>query len=201
MESLKKFLNESQDPKAVEKTMKKVSELLTREEKIEYIAVQKKPAVNLSPDSIAITNKRIIFCRPRSFGFSMDFQDFLWKEVADCHMKEGILGATFTVKTTKGGHIALDYLPKAQARMLYRYGQEKEEDMSEYRRQRELENSRASAGGGIVVNTSSENQSAAAKEPQDDPMANLKKLKLLLAEDLISEEEFNNKKAGILAKL
>ncbi|WP_227009050.1 PH domain-containing protein [Christiangramia fulva] len=57
--------------------MTKVTELLTREEKIEYIAVQKKPAVNLSPDSIALTNKHIIFCRSRSFGFSMDFQDFL----------------------------------------------------------------------------------------------------------------------------
>ncbi|WP_227009049.1 hypothetical protein [Christiangramia fulva] len=60
-------------------------------------------------------------------------------------MNEGILGTTFTVKTTKGGHIAHDYLPKAQVRMLYRYGQEKEEEMAEYRRQRELDNSRASA--------------------------------------------------------
>lgn len=78
----------------------------------------------------------------------MDFQDYLWKEVADCHMKEGIQGATFMVKNTRGGTVTLEYLPKSQARMLYRYAQEREEEMSEYRRQRELEDSRARAGGG-----------------------------------------------------
>ncbi len=198
---IKKFLNESQDPKIVEKVLGKISELLTREEKVEYVAVQKKPAVNLSPDSIALTNKRIIFCRPKNFGLSMNFQDFLWKEIADCHMKEGILGATFTVKKLKGGGIvSLDYLPKAQARLLYRYAQEREEEMDEYRRQRELENSRASAGGGIVVNSpNSDNQQK--QEKSDDPVANLKKLKELLENDLISQEEFETKKAEILSKM
>ncbi|GAL76075.1 hypothetical protein JCM19275_2207 [Nonlabens ulvanivorans] len=96
MENLKKYLNEQQDPAAVQKILEKVSDLLTTNEVIEYIAVQKKPALNLSPDCISLTNKRIIFCRPKTFGFSMDFQDFQWKDVRDCHMKEGIMGATFS---------------------------------------------------------------------------------------------------------
>lgn len=198
---IKKFLNESQDPKTVEKVLEKINELLTRDEKVEYVAVQKKPAVNLSPDSIALTNKRIIFCRPKNFGLSMNFQDFLWKEIDDCHMKEGILGATFSVKILKGGGVvSLDYLPKAQARLLYRYAQEREEEMDEYRRQRELENSRASAGGGIVINSpNSDNQQK--QEKNDDPVANLKTLKELLTNDLISQEEFEAKKAEILSKM
>ncbi|WP_289022313.1 PH domain-containing protein [uncultured Salegentibacter sp.] len=200
MESLNKFLNESQDPKMVEKILSKITELLTKDEKVEYIAVQKKPAVNISPDCIALTNKRIIFCMPKNFGLSMNFRDFLWKEVADCHMKEGILGATFSVKTVKGGLISLDYLPKAQARLLYRYGQEREEEMHEYRRQQELENSRARAGGGITVNTAADHKNSSSAD-NDDPVANLKKLKSLLAEELISQEEFDAKKNEILAKL
>ena len=76
MMELNKYLNESQDPKTVEKVLKKINELLTRNENVEYVAVQKKPAVNFSPDSVALTNKRIIFCRPKTFGLSMDFQDF-----------------------------------------------------------------------------------------------------------------------------
>lgn len=200
MDSIRKFLNEAQDPQMVEKILVKVRELLTRDEVVEYIAVQKKPAINLSPDCIALTNKRIIFCRPKNFGLSMDFQDILWKEVGDCHMSEGILGATFKVKTIKGGVISLDYLPKAQARLLYRYGQEREEEMIDYRRQRELEDSRARAGGGIIVNTSSD-QNKETKEEVNDPIANLKKLKVLLAEELISQEEFDAKKTEILAKL
>lgn len=197
---LNQFLNESQDSKAVEKTMNKVSELLTNGETLEYIAVQKKPAVNISPESIALTNKRVIFCRPGTFGLSMNFQDLLWKEVKDCHMSEGMLGATFTVTLMNGGFLKMDYLPKAQARMLYRYAQEREEEMTEYRRQRELEDSRARAGGGIVVNTKSDEQKPAPVE-SDDPLANLKKLKSLLEAELISQEEFDGKKAEILAKL
>jgi hypothetical protein len=199
MSKLKDLLNESQNPQAVEKTFNKVKEFLTKGEEIQFIAVQKKPALNLSPDSIALTNKRIIFCRPKTFGFSMDFQDYLWKEIADCHMKEGVLGATFLVKNIKGGQISLDYLPKAQARMLYRYAQEREEEMADYRRQRELEDSRAKAGGGIFVNTNDKKESS--EETKEDPIAKLKNLKELLAENLISQNEFDTKKADILSKI
>ena len=58
---LKKFLNESQDPKTVEKVLGRISELLTKDETVEYVAVQKKPAVNLSPDSIAVVPNRLVF--------------------------------------------------------------------------------------------------------------------------------------------
>jgi len=197
MENIKQLLNENQDPKAVEKAVKKLNELLTRDEKIEYIAIQKKP-VNISPDSVALTNKRIIFCKPKNLGLAMNFQDFLWKDIADCHMKEGLLGATFTVMTTKKYRYSVDYLPKSQARLLYRYAQEREEEMSEYRRQRELENARASAGGVVVQNTDRNDKS---EKPTEDPMQSLKKLKDLLENELISQSEFDEKKAEILKRL
>ena len=41
MSAFAKFLNENQDPKAVEKLMNKVSGLLTADEEVQYIAVQK----------------------------------------------------------------------------------------------------------------------------------------------------------------
>jgi hypothetical protein len=44
---LKKFLNEEQDPKAVEKLLVKVNGLLTSGEQVEYIAVQKKASNKL----------------------------------------------------------------------------------------------------------------------------------------------------------
>ena len=200
MEGFKKFLNEKQDLNAVRKIHGKVSELLTSEEEIEYIAVQKKPALNLSPDCIALTNKRIIFCRPKTLGLSMQFQDFLWKDIADCHIKEGILGATFYIKTTGKRVISMDYLPKAQARLLYRFAQQKEEEMAEFRRQRQLEHTRAAAGGGIIVNTS-EGSNSKANEAKDDPMETLKRLKNMLENDIINQEEFNLKKEEILNRI
>jgi hypothetical protein len=57
-------------------------------EDLEYIAVQKKDAINLSPGFIALTNKRIISCKPKKLGLSMEFQDYLWKDVAVFHVKE-----------------------------------------------------------------------------------------------------------------
>lgn len=200
MQNIKQFLNENQDPKAVEKILSKVTELLTKGEEVEYIAVQKKPAVNFSPDCIALTNKRVLFCHPKTFGLTMDFKDFLWKDVIDCHMKEGILGASFSVKSSRGFH-RLDYLPKAQARKLYRYGQEREEEMQEYRRERDLESARASAGGGIYVNPPQQQSEERTMKNGEDPMASLQKLKELHVNDLITNEEYENKKAEILTKL
>lgn len=202
VDNIKKLLNEEQDPKAVEKIYEKVSGLLTSGEEIQYIAVQKKPAVNLSPDSAILTSKRVIFCRPKNFGFSMDFQDYLWKDVADCHMKEGILGAEFSLRTVKGTVNTMDYLPKAQARKLYQYAQEQEESQQEYRRNRELEERRAAAGGVVLTtNIPQSPQTAENTVKQEDPMAALKQLKMLLENDLITQGEFDSKKTEILARL
>ncbi|RKR11535.1 PH (Pleckstrin Homology) domain-containing protein [Flavobacterium sp. 90] len=196
---LKKFLNEEQDPKAVEKLLVKVNGLLTSGEEVEYIAVQKKPAINLSPDCIALTNKRIIFCRPRNLGLSMDFQDYAWKDILDCHMKEGIMGATFSMKTIKGHVNMLDYLPKAQARKLYQFAQQKEEEMVVFRREHDLENKRAIAGGGITVNANIPTQQNV--EQKEDPLETLQKLKKLLESEIISQIEFDSKKTEILSKM
>ena len=204
IQELKNFLNEEQDSKAVEKVLEKVSGLLTADEKVEYIAVQKKPAINLSPDCIALTNKRIIFCRPKSFGLSMDFQDYPWKDVADCHIKENILGATFMLRTVSNYTVTLDYLPKNQARKLYQFAQQKEEEMVDYRRQRDLEDKRAIAGGGIIVNTnipSNKTEGKISEDKKEDPIEILQKLKTLLDNNLILQDEFDNKKAEVLSRL
>lgn len=201
IDNFKDFLNEEQDPKAIEKIAGKLNGLLMNGEVVEYIAVQKKPAVNISPDCIALTNKRIIFCRPKNLGLSMDFQDYIWKDIADCHMKESIFGAEFSLRTVNGGINKIDYLPKVQARKLYTIAQEQEEKQREYRRQLDLEDKRAAAGN---INVSAGHSSGPALSQQiseDDPIASLKKLKYLLENDLISQLEFDTKKAEILARL
>jgi hypothetical protein len=207
--NLKQFLNEEQDPKAVEKLLERINSLLTSQEFVEYIAVQKKPALNLSSDCIALTNRRIIFCRPKNFGFSMDFQDYSWVDIADCHIKEGILGSTFTMRTISNFSNMMDYLPKAQARKLYQFAQEIEEQMRGVRREKDLEVRRASAGGGITVNnttpiiahTLQTQQSTSKLIEAEDPFAVLQKLKGLVENGIISPEEFESKKNEILSRV
>ena len=124
IDNLKKILNEDQDPKAIEKITSKLNNLLMSNEEIGYIAVQKKPAVTILPDSIVVTNKRIILCKPKNLGLSMEFIDYDWDDVAGSFVKEGILGADFTFNTKSDLTHTVDYLPKNQARKLYTYAKE-----------------------------------------------------------------------------
>src|SRR5882757_440538 len=143
---IEKFLNDQQDPKAIEKVYSRLVDLRTTDEEILYIAVQKKPVVNILPDCIALTNKRILFFTPANLGLSMKFVDFVWKDVVDVATKEELIGAVFSVKATNGTEMGVDYLPKVQARKLYQYAQERKESEREARRLRDLEDKRAESG-------------------------------------------------------
>ena len=123
-EQFKKFLNEEQDPKAIEKITSKLNDLLMRGEEIGYIAVQKKPAITVFPDSIVVTNKRIIVCKPKNLGLSMDFTDYTWDEIVGTFVKENILGSEFSFSTKTDIQFTIDYIPKIQARKIFTYAKE-----------------------------------------------------------------------------
>jgi len=123
-EQFKKFLNEEQDPKAIEKITSKLTDLLMKGEEIGYIAVQKKPAITVFPDSIVLTNKRIIICKPKNLGLSMDFTDYTWDDIASTFVKENILGSEFSFGTKTDLAVSIDYIPKIQARKIYTYAKE-----------------------------------------------------------------------------
>jgi hypothetical protein len=215
-----KFLRDEQDPKAVEKVYSRLVDLLTTGEEIIYIAVQKKPIVNLFPDCIAITNKRILFFTPANLGLSIKFVDFVWKDIVDVYTKEEIIGAVFSAKTTIGTEMGVDYLPKVQARKLYQYAQERKEAEREARRLRELEEKRAESGAVNIDHASNlgfqapvQQQSPVAapvptpppapvvqEEPKKDELTEkLKRLKTLFESGLISQEEYNHKKLELLS--
>ena len=123
-EQFKKFLNEEQDPKAIEKITSKLNDLLMKNEVIGYIAVQKKPAITVFPDSIVMTNKRIIICKPKNLGLSMNFIDFTWDEIEGTFVKENILGSEFSFSTKTEMQVSIDYIPKIQARKIFTYAKE-----------------------------------------------------------------------------
>ena len=219
-------MKDEQDPKAVEKVYLRLVDLLTTGEEILYIAVQKKPLVNLLPDCIALTNKRILFFTPANLGLSIKFVDFVWKDIIDVYTKEEIIGAIFSVKTTNGAEMGVDYLPKVQARKLYQYAQERKESEREARRLRDLEEKRAESGS-VQFETpsvmSSSYQPVAQQAPavaapaptpapivHEEPVAapkpdelteKLKKLRTLFDNGLISQEEYNAKKLELLSDL
>ena len=123
-EQIKKFLNEEQDPKAIEKITAKLNDLLMKGEEVGYIGVQKKPALTVFPDSIVLTNKRIIICKPKNLGLSMDFTDYNWDDIEATFVKENILGSEFSFATKTDLTISIDYIPKTQARKIFTYAKE-----------------------------------------------------------------------------
>ena len=116
-------------------------------------------------------------------------------------MKEGTLGATLEFQTA-GGKVSIDYLPKKQARVLYRHAQEMEELAVEEQRSRRMEEDRARAGG-VFVQSNGAAPAAAPAAPAvgTDPVARLQQLKSMLDAGLISATEYDTKKVEILSRM
>src|ERR1700759_3551204 len=167
---IEKFLNDQQDPKAVEKAYTRLVDLLTTGEEIIYIATQKKPLVNLLPDCVALTNKRVLFFTPANLGLSIKFVDFVWKDIVDVYSKEEIIGAVFSIRNTNGAEMGVDYLPKVQGRKLYQYAQERKEAEREARRLRDLEEKRAESGSFNFEPNPGFQAQPIAPEPQPEPV-------------------------------
>jgi len=206
--SIEQYLTDEQDPKTTEKVIGKLRDMLTAGEHIVYIAVQKKPAVNLVPDSIVITDRRLVICIPGNLGLTTNFEIFLWKDIKEVSFKEEFFGAKFTVVPLKGENFTIDYIPKIQARKLYQFSNQQLEKLRELlKREQEAREAKAvqpeapapAAAPEPVISTP-----VAAPEPpeaEDEVTLKLKKLKLLFEKQLITQDEYESKKLDILSQL
>ena len=192
--SIEQYLTDEQDPRTAEKILGKLRDMLTSGESIIYLAIQKKPAVTLIPDCIAVTNKRIIFCLPGNLGLTTDFVTFSWADIKEVSFKEEFFGAKFIAVPQRGENISIDYIPKVQARKLYQFCNEQSEKYRESMRDQEKQNSTA-ANSDVL----SDPVSSAGEE--DEVTQKLKKLKTLFEKQLITLEEYETKKASILSEL
>jgi ribosomal protein L35AE/L33A len=171
-----------------------------------YVAVQRKLlGVNIKQDAAIATHKRLILYRSKMLG-RYDFDDYLWRDLHDAHLSQGMVAAKFTAQHVNGQVIEMDYLSKPGSQYLYRLAQDAEEAAHEYRRQIELEQARAGATN-ISMGGSPSGQPATPQQPEPqanaaaDPMQRLSRLKQLRENDLITEDEFQSRKQAILAEL
>ncbi|WP_293302937.1 PH domain-containing protein [Pedobacter sp. UBA4863] len=211
MINIDRFLADEQDPKAVEKVAGKLNDLLTSGEEILYLAVQKKPAVNLLPDCIAISNKRIFYCSPTNLGLTMNFKDISWKNIKEVSFKEGLLGSKFICVPQSGENIVTDFIPKVQVRKLHQAANQQLEEYKELLRQQKLEENRATASSFNIPATPQvidlpiedaivipETTGVELGNKEDEIEQKLIKLKTLYDKQLITREEYEHKKAAIL---
>ncbi|WP_304197575.1 PH domain-containing protein [Flavobacterium alvei] len=225
IDNIKKFLNEEQDPKAIEKITSKLNDLLMKNEEIGYIAVQKKPAITVFPDSIVVTNKRIIICQPKNMGLSMNFTDFTWDEIEGTFMKENILGSEFSFSTKTQIQVSIDYIPKIQARKISTYAKEQldllknpvateevkpqipefiQEEIEEVETEEvvsfaEIMPAVSNYTEPIVENTAASVEKLSSELSQDELFAKLQNYKKLLDNGLILQGEYDAFKKEILS--
>jgi hypothetical protein len=113
-----------------------------------------------------------------------------------------LIGATIRFQTVDGETISLDYLPKTQAKAIYRYAQQREEEVLEERRARKMEETRAGASQMVIQNAVQPLAAAPATPVQtQSPLERMQQLKQFLDAGLISQDEFDQKKSEILKHL
>lgn len=183
------------DQATIQTIVKDVAQILTRDEAIGCVVVQTKLA-GLKPDAILLTNRRFIAYRPGLLKVA--FQDALWRDLQNVHLDEGILTAKLTYRLADKRTIVIDRLPKDHARRAYALSQEREQEAAEIRRQRQMEEDRAKAGG-IAIGAGA--HSAPQMAPTGGAMGKLSQLKALFDAQLITEEEYKQKKAQILSEM
>ncbi|MEO8254042.1 MAG: PH domain-containing protein [Flavobacterium sp.] len=227
-DQIKKFLNEEQDPKAIEKITSKLNDLLMKNEEIGYIGVQKKPALTVFPDSIVLTNKRIIICQPKNLGLSMDFIDYTWDQIEGTFVKENILGSEFSFSTKTDMTVSIDYIPKIQARKIFTYAKEQLDILKHPTANEEIKNAVAEIipeeiieeveteevvnyaeimpavsnyAEPIIESESSSNDNPTNELSQDELFAKLQNYKKLLDNGLILQGEYDAFKKEILSMM
>lgn len=223
------FIRDGQDAKVVEKIHRKIVGMLTAGESIQYISLQKKPAVTLLPDSITISNKRIFLCEFTRLGLATNFEIFFWSDIKDIAFKEEIFGSKVTVIPFMGENFTIDYIPKVQARKLYqliKIALEKPTDdkankpIIEHKRPvgnvgqpEQPINRQTRIPDNISVTIDEKNtvavSAAEPAPPQSRPITcvedaeltrKLQKLKTLYDRQLITRAEYENKKSELLSK-
>lgn len=212
---IEQYISDDQDPKTAEKVIGKLRDMLTSGETIVYLAIQKKPAVTLIPDCIAVTNKRLVFCLPGNLGLTTNFVTFPWEDIKEVSFKEEFFGSKFTAVPLRGENVTIDYIPKVQARKLYQFCNEqieKQKELAHNRKSAETIPGHLSSGESEYASYTEikeehipflmpEKQSLAAPETDDEVTLKLRKLKSLFEKQLITQEEFDAKKADILSQL
>jgi hypothetical protein len=148
---------------------------------------------------VGLTGSRLIFInRSRFGGFTM--RDYQWKDLTDVQLSENMLpnwfGSQLSFKAN-GSLVAIDGVRSDDAAEMYRHAQRQEQAWEEKRRVRELEELRASSGGTTVH---AGHTPGVPSVGGPGALEELQKAKKLLDEGIVSDVEYQEIKAKILAR-
>lgn len=195
------FIQDKQPPKIVAKIYEQLHSLLAQGETIRYIAVQKKPFLNFSPEIAALTNERIFLFYHHLFRLRCD--DYSLKEILNIEFNKGIFGSHFTFKSVDGCPSGILYLPKIQGEKIYNLAcaaQEKIRVATQVKVPPKNNPLPHVANMPYVQNTADLPHQPVLKS-EADTRSRLETLKKLLEDQLITEQDYETKKKDLLSRL
>ena len=154
-----------------------IKKMLLADEQVMAVIKQSRLKAAITPDSIIITNQRIIRCSPSALGLRKEIEDYRYEDVANLKIDKGILFATITVKRRfMSEDLILDDLPKGQAAYISRVIQENLRRMS-----------------GATTSPVTTSQQIPPASPEDP----LQILKLRFARGELTKEQFEEMKRAL----
>jgi hypothetical protein len=154
-----------------------IKKMLLADEQVMAVIKQSRLKAAITPDSIIITNQRIIRCSPSALGLRKEIEDYRYEDVANLKIDKGILFATITVKRRfMSEDLILDDLPKGRVDYISRVIQENLKRMS-----------------GATTSPVTANQQGPPISPEDP----LQILKLRFARGEITKEQFEEMKRAL----
>jgi len=154
-----------------------VKKMLLADEQVMAVIKQSRLKAAVTPDSIIVTNQRIIRCSPSALGLRKEIEDYRYEDIANLKIDKGILFATITAKRRfMSEDLVLDKLLKGQADYISRVIQE---------------NLRRTSGATTSPVTTNQQVSLA---PTEDP---LQVLKLRFVRGEITKEQFEEMKRAL----
>lgn len=156
------------------KIPKAIKKMLLADEQVMAVIKQSRLKAAITPDSIIITNQRIIRYSPSSLGLHKEIEDYRYEDMANLKIDKGILFATITVKRRfMSEDLILDDLPEGQVDYVFRLIQENLRRM-----------------GNATISPVTTNQQTPLTSSEDP----LQVLKLRFAKGEITKEQFEEMK-------
>lgn len=162
-----------------------IDKMLTEGEQIVISADQSRmmPGGSIAtPNSIYVTNKRIIFRNPRMWGIKVDMMDYAYSDLANVELHKGIF--TTAIELTPRFNSEKVKLPAVSKEVA-------EELFGAIRKGMHGDFGLDNVSGNLVVQ----------QQKPDDPISKLERLSALKDKGMISEKEFEAVKTRLLSEI
>ena len=126
-----RYVDPEQDAQALQRIALEAARILNPGEEIVFIVAENTAAMSIKRDSVVITTTRIIAIRPGASG-RVSFHDYLWQDVLDVGVEEGMLSAEIVIETPAGKQ-QVGWIARHQAKHLCEMARQIEREWRERR--------------------------------------------------------------------